>query len=189
MNIVKAIIGSACLAAISLMSACASNIPVEIREFSETSPNVTQVRKQADSYLSQKVRWGGSIIRTENREESSWLTIIALPLNDDGKPQTSDQSPGRFIAIIDEFLEPELYSQNRRITVIGKILKTETFNVGEFPYEYPLIQVDHYYLWPPEPEPADIDYPPYWWYNPWYDPWYGPYYPWHSPYYYPHHHN
>lgn len=189
MKFIKSITGSSLLISVVAISACTSHIPPEIKQAPEDAPGVAQVRKQTDNYLSQTVRWGGAIIETENREKASWLTIIALPLSEEGKPQSSDQSPGRFIAIVDDFLEPQLYSQNRHITITGKILKTETHNVGEYPYEYPVVQVEHYYLWPVEPEPSYADYPPYWWYDPWYDPWYGPYYPWHTPYYYPHHHH
>ena len=167
------------LAAIVLLAACSSHIPPEIKQPFNGSPGVAQVRQQMDAYLTQKVRWGGVILHTENKQNTSELTIMALPLNENGEPQNSDQSPGRFIAIIDEFVEPLVYSPEREITVKGHILKAKTLKVGEFPYEYPVIQVEHYHLWPPEQERSYDDYPPY--------PWmYGPYYyPWHYPYYYP----
>ena len=163
-----------------LVAACSTHIPPEIKQPLAGSPGVAQVRHQADAYLSQKVRWGGIILHTENKQDFSELTIIALPLSDNGEPLDSDHSPGRFIAIIDEFVEPQVYSPEREITVTGQILRTENLKVGEFPYEYPVIQVDHYYLWPPEPEQSYRDYPPY----PWF---YSPYYPWHYPYYHPYH--
>jgi len=178
MTFIKSIIRSGWLTAILLMSACTSHIPPEIKQPMDGAPSVAQVRGQADTYLSQKVRWGGVILNTENKHKTSQLTIIAFPLSDHGEPQVSDHSPGRFIAIVDEFLEPQVYSNDREITVIGNVLKTETLKVGEFPYEYPVIKVDYYYLWPAKPEPADIVYPPYWMYDPYY-PW--PYYPY--PYY------
>ena len=178
MMLLKLITYLAGLAAIVLVSACSSHIPPEIKQPLDGSPGIAQVRHQMNAYLSQKVRWGGVILHTENKQNVSELTIIALPLSENGKPQSSDQSPGRFIAIIDEFVEPLVYSPEREITVTGQILKAETLKVGEFPYEYPVIQVEHYYLWPDEPERSYADYPPY--------PWYGPYYPWHYPYYYPH---
>lgn len=166
-------------AVIALLSACSTHIPPEIKQPLEGSPVVEQVRDHVDDYLSQKVRWGGIILQIENKHNASELTIIALPLNEDGKPQNSDHSPGRFIAVIDEFVEPLVYSPERNITVTGKILRAETRKIGEFPYEYPVVQVEHYHLWPPKTESSYADYPPY----PFYDPFY---YPWHYPYYYPH---
>lgn len=163
------------LVAIVLLTACASHIPPKIKQPLDGSPSVAQVRHQTDAYLSQKVRWGGVILDTENKQDSSSLTIVAFPLDDDGEPQVKGESTGRFIAIVDEFLEPLVFSQNREITVIGKVLKTQTLDVGEYAYEYPVIQVEHYYIWPVKEEPVKVDYPPYWWYD--------PYFPWHYPYY------
>ncbi|MDH5612485.1 MAG: Slp family lipoprotein [Gammaproteobacteria bacterium] len=161
-----------------LISACSSHVPPEIRQNLEDSPSIAQVHQAADSYLSKKVRWGGVILNIENKQNASWLTILAYPLNDIGKPQDSGLSTGRFITIIDEFLEPTVYSRDRKITLIGNLLRTETIKVGEFPYKYPVVQAEQHYLWSSDPELTAPDYPPYWWY----DPWYNPYYPWHHPY-------
>lgn len=160
---------------IMLVSACSTHIPPEIRQPAEGSPDIEQVRQHIEGYLSQKIRWGGIILNTDNTHDASELTVVALPLADDGEPLTSDASPGRFIAIIDEFVEPLVYSPDRKITISGKVLKTEQRKVGEFLYTYPVIKVEHYYLWPQEPETIYLDYPPY--------PWYDPYYPWRYPYY------
>lgn len=159
------------------MAACSSSIPPEIRQTLDNGPGVAQLREQPDNYIEQQIRWGGMILETENRENTSWLTIISYPLTDSGEPQTYAQSPGRFIAIVNDFLEPLIYGQDRLITVKGNFFETETINIGEYPYEYPLIVVDHYYLWPEKREPRYVDYPPYWGY----DPWFYPGYPWHYP--------
>lgn len=160
-----------------LMTACSSSIPVEIRQTVNNAPGVAQLRDQPDSYISQPVRWGGMILETENKQDTSWLTIIAFPLSVNGEPQTSARSSGRFIALVNEFLEPLVYSRDRLITVKGSFLKTETLKIGEYPYVYPVIEVDHYYLWPKKQAPRYVDYPPYWGY----DPWFYPGYPWPHP--------
>jgi outer membrane lipoprotein len=160
-----------------LMTACSSSIPVEIRQSPANAPDLAQVREQPGGYVAQPVRWGGMILETENTQNASRLTIIAFPLSDNGQPQTSAQSPGRFIAIVDKFLEPLVYSRDRLITVTCNFFKTETLKIGEYPYVYPLVEVDHYYLWPEKRVPYYTDYPPYWRY----DPWYYPGYPWHYP--------
>lgn len=162
-----------------LISACSSHVPPEISQDIISSPQITEVRTHTDTFISHSARWGGVIIDTENKQSSSKLTIIAFPLDSNGRPEISDQSTGRFIAVFDDFLEPQLYGSEREITVYGTILKTETRKIGEYPYEYPVIQVRQHFLWPARRKTEDYDYPPYWWY----DPWYHPYYPWHSPYY------
>jgi outer membrane lipoprotein len=165
------------------MSACSTHIPPEIKQPIEGAPGIGQVRDQPDAHLSRKVRWGGVILDTENQQDTSSLTIVAFPLRDNGEPRVSDQSTGRFIALVDEFLEPTVFTSEREITVTGTVLKTQTRDVGEFAYEYPVIQVQNYYIWPVKEDPTYVHYPPYWWYDPWY-----PYYPIHYPHHYPHHH-
>lgn len=166
------------LASVILVSACSSHLPPEIKQPIEGAPEIAQVRENIDAYLSQKVRWGGVILSTENKDNTSRLTILAYPLSNYGEPRVSDQSSGRFIAIVDEFLEPLIYTRDRKVTITGNIIRSEIVKVGDFPYQYPVVQAQQHYLWSAEPEFDPYYYPPYW-----YDPWYSPYYPWHYPYY------
>lgn len=168
-----------------LLTACASQIPPMIREEPADNPALEAVRGNAADYLAKPVRWGGRLIQTENRENTTWLTVLASSLSKDGEPQTGDNGTGRFIAIVPGFLDPKVYAPDREVTVTGTLLRTETRLVGEFPYDYPVVQAQSWYLWPEEPE-APYGYPYSGWYDPWYGPWYGPWYshPWY-PYGYP----
>ena len=157
-----------------LITACSSHIPENIRTAPDNNPSLSDVRNQATSYLSRAVRWGGIILKTENTQDTTRLTIMALPLNSSGEPMASDNGAGRFIAVVSSFLEPLVYSKDRLFTVSGRITGTETHKVGEYPYEYPVVAVDHYYLWPIPPERDPRDYPDFWWH----DPWHNYYYPW-----------
>jgi len=163
------------------LGACSSHIPLPIRQNLPEAPDLQSTQQQTEAYKAHKVRWGGMITRIENRQSHSQLEIIALPLDSEGRPQQSDQSPGRFIALVDQFLEPEVYSPERMLTIVGTLQTTETRKIGEFPYVYPVIQVEHYYLWPIRQQPAYRDD---WRYDPWMHPYYYPgypYYPWYSP--------
>ncbi len=166
-----------------LLPACNSHIPPDIRQSIDDAPGLVQVQANPDAYLSQKLRWGGIILATENREKSSRLTIVEFPLNDSGRPSIISSSSGRFFAVVDTFLEPLVYSSEREITVIGKLVKIEMSKVGEFNYGYPVVEVEEFYLWPPSPQAVDYN-PPY--YRPLYSPFH-PIYPW--PYYRPHRHH
>jgi outer membrane lipoprotein len=157
-----------------LLSACASQVPQAIREAPADSPSLQQVRAHSTDHLGQQARWGGTIIETVNREDATWLTVLASPLYRNGEPQVSDDSAGRFIAIVPEFLEPQVYAPDRQVTVTGTLLRTEAGKVGEYLYTYPVIQADAWYLWPKAIEaPWGYGYPYPGWYDPWYyDPWY-----------------
>lgn len=183
MNLKRSILVLLYLGVMMFLSACSSQIPPDIRQSYDGGPELAQVRANPDAYLSQGLRWGGVILATENREDTSRLTIVGFPLNDSGRPSIASTSPGRFIAVMNAFLEPLVYSRDREITVTGKLAKTEISKVGEFDYEYPVIDVEAFYLWPPRPK--TIDYNP-----PYYRPFFNPYYPFHTwPYYRPHQHH
>ena len=155
-----------------LLSACASQVPQLIREAPADDPPLEQVRENATDHLGQQVRWGGIIIETGNQEDATRLTMLGRPLYKDGQPKFTDDSAGRFIAIVPTFLDPQVYAPERQVTVTGTLLNTEAGKVGEYPYSYPVIQADAWYLWPEQTEPP-YGYPYPGWYDPWfYDPWY-----------------
>ena len=112
------------------LSSCASRMPEKIQGEFDNAPDAVQAHAQPDKFLSQQVRWGGKILNIENRKNTSRLTIVAFPLNSYGRPENSDQSHGRFIAVIDKFLEPELYNKDREVTVTGSLQKSEKLKVG-----------------------------------------------------------
>jgi len=164
------------LLATLLLGACASQVPQNIREAPADNPPLAQVREQAADYQGRQVRWGGRIIETVNEENTTRLTLLERPTNKDGEPRYTDDSAGRFIAIVPEFLDPKVYAPDRRVSVTGTLTRTEAGKVGEYPYNYPVVEAEAWYLWPPEPAfPYDYDDPWYdpWWYDRWYyQPWY-----------------
>lgn len=178
-------IRTACLLTTLLLSACASQTPVNIREAPPGNPAPDVVRNDPAAHQSQQVRWGGEILETENRENATWLTLLARPLEKDGKPKLTDKSRGRFLAKVPAFLDPKVYTADRKVTVRGTVNGSETRTVGEYRYNYPVVDASDWYLWPRE-----VEYPPDYYYNPWwYDPWfYDPWYRYPYPYYYPHYH-
>ena len=158
-----------------LLGGCASQVPQMIREAPADSPTPEAVRDQLDDYLGQQVRWGGAIIETENLKDTTRLTVLTRPLFKDGEPRLTDDSDGRFIVIVPEFLDPQVYATARRVTITGTLKGSELDKVGEYPYRHPVVEADAWYLWP-----RDTDR--YHYYDdPWYDPWwYDPYgfHPW-----------
>lgn len=167
MNIIKLFLW---LTWMVFISGCASHIPPEIKQPLDNAPSVAQVHANSAPFISQKVRWGGVILQTDNKDNASSLRIVAYPLNAQGKPVSGGLSPGRFIAITDRFLEPKTYSADRKVTIVGNLLRTQTAQVDAFAYEYPLIEVEQIYLWAIQPDQPYRRRAPYW-----VDPWYYPY--------------
>ena len=87
------------------------------------------------------------------------------------RPENVDQSDGRFIACKSGFYDPEVFKAKREVTVTGNIIHIDIRKVGDFDYQFPVVDIDFMSLWPKRR--------PRVYYN------YGPYYPyyWHYPHY------
>jgi outer membrane lipoprotein len=164
--------------AVLVLAGCATTIPEAIRETPPGNPTPVEVRASPDRFVGQRVRWGGTIASVDNREDATLIEVVARQLGDNGRPEDGDVSFGRFIAKVNGFADPAIYSEGRDLTVVGTLGEPVRKSIGKYPYLYPVVQVSSHYLWPSKPPPAYY-YDPYW-YDPWYDPWY-PFSPW--PYY------
>jgi len=99
--------------------------------------------------IGQTVRWGGTILETKNNKDSTQVTILAYPLNQQARPNLYRQNgTKRFIANFNYFIEPSTYTSKREITIIGKLDHIEQSKVGEFDYKFPVITVEKHVLWP-----------------------------------------
>ena len=163
------------LASLALLGACAST-PESISRQPDPNPSLTQVRIDPDAFSGREVRWGGVVVKVENKVDETWIEIVRLDLSSVGRPLINGSSDGRFIASFNRFLDPVVYEVGRPLTVVGRIDGKQRRPIGEFEYLFPIVTVEGSYLWQavePVPPPP---YPSRWWY---YDPWYP--HPW--PYY------
>ncbi len=158
--------------AVFLLSACGSKSPEAISRIPAEELSLTQVRLDVDAHVGSEVRWGGRVSRVENKSDGTWIEIVRYPLAANGKP-LRDRSDGRFIASFDRFMDPAVYDEGRRLTVVGKIEGKVKRPIGEFEYLFPIVAAEGSYLWKPSSQRPYSGYPPPWWY---YDPWF--YHPW-----------
>jgi len=165
--------------AATLLSACASQVPITIRTAPHNEFSIGSVQTSPKAYLNAQIRWGGEIISINNKSDETWVEVLAYPLDYEGEPNSEATSTGRFLARIDGFLDPAIYAPERKITVRGRLENTIVRLIDEHPYRFPLVQTRVYYLWPKAPEVTE----------PWDDPWYphpyrhDPFYRPRSPYY------
>lgn len=156
-----------------ILPACATQVPKIIKEAPAEDVSLTRIQTHPDKHIGKMVRWGGSIISTQNLKNKTELTILAKPLDTYGEPVEGDRSYGRFIAVLDNFLDPAIYAAGRSITIYGRFEKLLDKKIDNFPYRYPLVNIQHLYLWEVPEKYNYYDYP--YWYDPWY-PYWGPYY-------------
>ena len=121
--------------------------------------------KQIDGYKGRIVIVGGYILETANETDGSWITVLQAPLDSQNRPKSSDLSEGRFMVSSSKFLDPVVYSKERRITVGGKVIGSQERELGNLTYVYPVIEAMEIHLWSKEGEYIGPYYP-------YYDPWY-----------------
>ncbi|MFQ2538178.1 Slp family lipoprotein [Aeromonas caviae] len=114
-------------------------------------------------------RWSGVIAAVHNEQEQSVIEVVYLPLKNNGVPEQTEQSPGRFLAVMKGFVDPTLYAKGRSLTVLGTLDKPVDSQIGEHKYRFSVLKVTGSKLWPPVKE-VEIRYMDPYFYDPFYDP-------------------
>ena len=154
--------------------------PDSIPDPGRDSAPLSEVRQDPERFSGEQVRWGGTITEVENRSDTTLVEIVARELDRGGRPRETDGSPGRFLAVIDGFLDPAIHETGRSMTITGTVDGTTTRPVGDHDYDYVRVRASGHHLWPkrelvsPGPYRAHPRGP---FYDPWYDPWHDPWYP------------
>jgi len=148
------------------LSACAI-VPDQIRSDNVTEINAQDVRGKMEQYKGKTVRWGGVITQIINNADNTWIELLALNLNDSGRPSSNrENNYGRFIAKIDRFMDPEVYQEGYSFTVIGIVTEEIEGKIGEHDYKFPVVSVQGSYMWQKR---THRYYPPiipgYWYYG------------------------
>jgi outer membrane lipoprotein len=145
---------------------CTPAISKQVREEAGEPVPFEALLMRTDDYKGRVVIIGGYILETLNEPDGSWLTVLQSPLDSQNRPESSDLSKGRFLVWSKEFLDPVVYSKERRITVGGQVIGSQERKLGSLTYQYPVIEAKEIHLWSKEVEHIG----PY--YDPWYYPWY-----------------
>ncbi len=159
------------------------SIPESIQHPPPGNLQLIEAMRQPKVHLGTTVRWGGSIITVHrNQQGNAEIEILERSLDDQGRPQDSGPSDGRFLIRAAADVDSNLYRQGSRITVAGTFQSMEPHQIGNKQQDLPLVEVRDYIQW------ADAYPPPHHFNDPYYwSPYYGrPYYRW--PYFFPRFH-
>ncbi|HAQ49133.1 MAG TPA: starvation-inducible protein, partial [Glaciecola sp.] len=103
-----------------VLSACASLPP--ILETAKEQPLVTyEDVVMTTAAPGSMARWGGVIAQVENNAQASIIEVVHYPLKSDGRPNLRKASIGRFKVLIDGFIDPLVFKQERVVSVVGTI--------------------------------------------------------------------
>ncbi len=142
---------SAILLITGILSSCASlhtPIPESISLSPSNDVQLAEVTQDLANYTNAQVRWGGTIISKQAHEDHLRLEVLQRPLDDKGKPITSANSDGRFIAIIPAPYKQQRFFNDRRITVQGIIQGSEQKQINSQTQQtLPIVNVAEHYAW------------------------------------------
>ena len=168
---------------VAMFVAGCSVIPAAVdRPVSDPQPLLGQVQSTPDQFRDQVVRWGGTIVRIDNRSDTSVIEVVARPLQSNARPEKNGMSPGRFLIVTANFIDPEIFKAGSDITATGSLEGIEVRKIGEHDYRYPVLRADGYHLWAPLPERRAAHPDPFWGHSWMYHR--GPYPYWYHPHYY-----
>jgi len=141
-------------------------ISKQLRTQADKKLTFQQVFQNPDAYKGKIVIWGGEVVETINQKDGTTLIVVLQrPLDWTEEPQFR-RSEGRFIILVQGYVDPYVFRRGRRITVAGEILGKKVMHLGELEYPYPLLLSKQIYLW------GEYYYYPYPWYYPyWYPYW------------------
>ena len=132
------------------ISSCATVISQEVMQEVDQGVGFEDILKDPEAYQGRVVLLGGEILKTENFPDKTLLIVIHRPLKSGKKPTTKDESKGRFIVSVSDFLDPAIYRPGRMVTVAGPVTGKEVRPLGETELVYPVITKRDLYLWPVE---------------------------------------
>jgi len=131
----------------ALLTGCASTPEFDTSQVDASLTPQSVIAEPAVS-LGKVALWGGTILDTSNLQDKTRIEMLAYPLDGSNQPRLESKPLGRFIIEHAGFLEPTTYAQGRQLTVLGSVTGTESGQVGETSYNYPVISDRQLHLWP-----------------------------------------
>lgn len=133
-----------------LIIGCVSVISQGTLEKTDKTLTFEKLLESPETHKGKTVLLGGSIIETQNYSDKSGIVVLQRPLDFQKKPKDEDISRGRFIVYTPGFLDPAIYRQGRKITVVGTVKGSEVRPIDKIEYSYPVIEKGELHLWPSE---------------------------------------
>lgn len=108
------------------------------------------VAQAPERYTGRAVIWGGQVVAVQNLPGSTEIQILGYPLDSSQRPLPNSPIGGRFIAIMQGYVEPLNYPAGSLVTLTGHIEGVRTGSVGDANYVFPLVKVTASHVWTAE---------------------------------------
>ena len=97
--------------------------------------------EKSNEPIEAKVLWGGVVIGSANTDSTTEIEVLSYPLDYLQRPDPALRSTGRFLMVVDGYIETADFATGRRVTALGSIGETRTGKIGESEYRYPVLQL------------------------------------------------
>lgn len=142
-----------------LLAGCAITPKPLQGSFSAVAPE----QAAQEGAIGDRVRWGGRIIAVEPSAERTCFEILSRALDRSAEPDRQlDREQGRFLACRGGFYDPAIFTDQRDLTITGRIAAFETRSIGQYEYRYPVVEADVIHLWPQRSETRVQYHDPFW---------------------------
>ncbi len=129
-----------------LLGGCVT-VPDSVKGHSATpQQNFVSVHNTPELFIGQEARFGGRVVAVKNEPGQTRLEIANMPLTESAKPILGAPSNGRFVAYVNQFLEPVDY-QGRFITLVGNLAASESGKIGSVPYDFVVLKATGLQRW------------------------------------------
>jgi outer membrane lipoprotein len=148
----------ASLVLIVISTGCAV-MPKEMTREAALQRPFREMVEQSERFVGRTVIFGGYVVSVDNMKSGTKIEVVQAPLGVGQQPKAKDRSEGRLIVEHDGFLDPEIYTKDRVITVGGIMSGSSKTDQSQLPYPYIRIRAQKLHLWPVvKPQPVD----PFW---------------------------
>jgi outer membrane lipoprotein len=138
------------LAATALLGACATPPPIDATGVDgRLDPSTAVAGFPGNRGVA--VVWAGVIVSAQNLASATRMEVLGYPLDGAQRPRSRRTSHGRFMVMVEGYLETATYRPGRRVTVRGTVVDVLDARVGEAPYRYPVVAAQRLHLWPDDP--------------------------------------
>jgi len=145
------LVRSFCVLVCLFVGGCASHrvTPESLEPLVDRHVTFSQLTATPESFRGRIVVFGGEVLKAKRLKEGTQIELLQLDLDGDERPTSNRQrSQGRFLALQQEFLDPETIVQGTKMTIVGEVSGAKTESLDEVEYRYPVLIVKHLHIWP-----------------------------------------
>jgi starvation-inducible outer membrane lipoprotein len=125
---------------------CAHPLSQDIREGLDPDIKFEPLANDPKLFLGKRLLFGGVIVVIRNIKHGTELEIVQKNIGPYGNLEAGDYSGGRFLFFSKGYLEPEIYASERKLIGVGKVTGQKLGKVGDYPYNFSVIEVEELHL-------------------------------------------